>query len=251
MIEVRKVSAEDVAGICDHTFLNRPECYRGKDLDPVTAYAGDLHSFIQETLTLATQPYAVCIRAEETSRVRKWLEAANRESIKIVACVGFPLGDLIPTAAKVYETYNALDQGAAEVDMVLCWEALREAQHPVVHSDVAAVVKAAHANKALVKVVLEVCQLTETQIREACRICAEEGADFVKTSTGFSKSGATIGALQAMRKNFSGGIKLAGGVNHKNVGELLVAAIGDMVPQLDPLKVRIGESSLLLPLSPA
>lgn len=245
LIEVRKISPVEAAGICDHTFLHRPECFRGQAEDPFAAYEKELEKFVEQTINLNPAPYAVCLRPEEVARVRGMLAQAGRSEIKIASVVGFPLGDLVATATKVREVLEVVEQGASEVDTVLCWRALKNGDTKRAADDLAAVVDAAHRHRVLVKVILEICELNDDQIRSACKICTQVGADFVKTSTGFGRGGATEKALRVMRESFAGGIKLAGGVNRDNLGDLLVAVIGEQVPRLDPLQVRIGESSLL------
>lgn len=242
MLDVHQLTTRDVAGICDHTFLLRPECFRDQ-ADPLAAYDAALDAFLDGTLALDPAPYALCVRAEQLARVRDRLAAAGRTELKLAAVVGFPLGDQYPPAAKVAETRWAIDAGADEIDTVLCWKALRAGRESAVAADVRAVVDAAPG--AVVKVIFEICELTDQEIACACHICRETGARFVKTSTGFAKGGATAAALRIMRENFDGGIKLAGGVKAANLTELLVAALGPQVDALDPLRIRIGESSLL------
>jgi deoxyribose-phosphate aldolase len=164
--------------------------------------------------------------------------------------VGFPLGDVVSTQLKIAEAKEALRNGAGEIDVVLCWRALQAGSLDVVEADLSAVTAVAHQGQALIKAILEVCELNEQQIRDACAICAHVGADFVKTSTGFGRGGANEAALRIMRDAFRGGIKIAGGVKADNLGALLAAALGEEVEALDPLKIRIGESSLLLPNRP-
>jgi len=241
MIQVRKLTPEQVAGICDHTFLQRPEVYRGQADDPLVAYDAAWRGFIEQTLSLNPMPYAVCVRPEEVGVAR----GALPESINVASVVGFPLGDRVPMAMKLSEIRFAIDHGATEIDTVLRWQALREGREDDVLADLKAVAEASHQARAIVKVILEVCELSPAQIRRACELCAQAGVEFVKTSTGFGKGGATLEALTMMRESFMGGIKLSGGVKAGNLGTLLAAAIGEEVEALDPLRVRIGESSLL------
>lgn len=245
MIDIQSLTTSQVAAICDHTFLQRPECLRGAAADPLAAYEEKIAAFIDGLLTLDPAPYAVCVRAEEVARLRSALAAVGKERIVIAAVVGFPLGDQAPRYLKVLETQFVLSQGASEIDTVLRWRSLGNGDDDVVRADVAAVVETAHGQGALVKVILEICELSDGQIRRACAVCAEAGADFVKTSTGFGKGGATVKALAAMRESFAGGIKISGGVNADNMREMMQAAYGAQVEALDPRRMRIGESSLL------
>jgi deoxyribose-phosphate aldolase len=117
----------------------------------------------------------------------------------------------------------------------------------VVKEDINAIVSVAHQNKGIVKLILETSELTPDGIKEACKLAADCGVDFVKTSTGFSKSGANERDLKIMRENFPRGVKMSGGVNKENVRGLLYAASGrdDGYIDLDPMRIRVGESSLL------
>ncbi len=244
MIDFGTLTPSDVAGICDHTFLNRPECFRA-EADPLAAYDLAVGEFIDGVLALDPAPYAVCVRPEEVARVQRRLAEAGRGAIKLAATVGFPLGDLYRPGAKADEVKWVCDAGATEVDTVLCRAALKSGNEALVAADLAAVVGAAARYRAVVKVILEVCELNDEQIARACLLCEAAGAHFVKTSTGFGKGGASAAALCLMRENFPRGIKIAGGVNADNLGELLAAALGPQVEALDPLRIRIGESSLL------
>ena len=240
-----KISPLDVTGVCDHTFLQRPECFRGKDPDPLAAYERAMREFLENTAALPRPPYAVCLRTEEIARAAAFFAASTRRAPKLAAVVGFPLGDLHPTEAKVAEAKWALDAGATEIDMVIRWRALKAGEFDAVAADVAAVMDAVFRAGGLLKAILEVCELTDHEIRRACAICANTAAHFVKTSTGFGRGGATPHALKIMRESFGGGVKISGGVTKDNWRELLAAALDPDAEKLDPRRVRIGESSLL------
>lgn len=245
MLQVQALTPADVAGICDHSFLTPPECFRGAGADPLAAYEKAVADFIAGTLALRPAPYAVCVRAPEARRLRTALNAAGRREIKVAVTVGFPLGDLVSAELKAAEASIALDLGAAEIDTVLRWRSLRGGQDRRVAADLEMIMEAATPFGAPVKVILEVCELTAEEISRACRICEAVGVAFVKTSTGYGRGGATVEAVRLMRESFSGGLKLAGGVKADNLGELLVAALGPTVERLDPMRIRIGETSLL------
>jgi deoxyribose-phosphate aldolase len=242
---LRRFAPPAVAAVCDHTFLQRPECYRGKHADPLAAYETALREFVEQTLALPQRPYAVCVRPEEQERVAAWFAAAGWADVRLAVVVGFPLGDRYDGADKAHETRRALDRGAREIDAVMRWGALKAGRDAAVADDLEAVMHAAAPHGALVKVILEVCELSDQEIVRACGICEAAGAQFVKTSTGFGKGGATASALRLMRAHFSRGVKISGGANWRNLGELLGAALGPDDAALDPLRVRIGESSLL------
>ena len=133
--------------------------------------------------------------------------------VKVCTVVGFPLG-ATSTEAKVAETAAAVRAGAQEIDMVINVGALRSGDTDAVKQDIQAVVKVAHAAGAIVKVILETALLDDTQKTVASKICKAAGADFVKTSTGFSTSGATAHDIALMRAAVGPelGVKASGGI---------------------------------------
>lgn len=146
-----------------------------------------------------------------------WVPAAahllDRSPVKVCTVAGFPLG-ANTTPIKVAETAAAIRCGAQEIDMVLNVGALRGGDELTVGNDIAAVVAEAHANGAIVKVILETALLTDDQKVAACRIAKQAGADFVKTSTGFGPGGATPTDVALMRRTVGPdtGVKAAGGI---------------------------------------
>src|SRR5262249_20831010 len=118
--------------------------------------------------------------------------------VKVCTVVGFPLG-ATPTAVKVAETEHVIRVGAQEVDMVINIGALRSGDFDTVKLDVQAVTEACHRGGAIVKVILETALLDDNQKAIACSLCKLAGADFVKTSTGFAKTGATAHDVALMR----------------------------------------------------
>ena len=139
-----------------------------------------------------------------------------------VACVvGFPLG-AAATEVKAFEAAKALADGADEIDMVMAVGALKEGRLGYVADDIRAVGKA--CGKTL-KVIIEECLLTENEIAEAAEICAASGADIVKTSTGFSRSGATLRAVEIIKAHCGNcGIKAAGGIRDAETARRFIAA---------------------------
>ncbi len=192
-------------------------------------------------------PYAVCIRPEDVSQAVGYFSGHEHNNIKVASVVGFPDGSLYDTGFTVAETELAIARGAKEIDMVFNYGRFKAGDAAYARHDAKAVIEAAHGSGALVKVILETSELDEDQIKEACGLAAEAGADFVKTSTGFGAYGARVQDLKIMRANFGGGIKISGGVTKENVNELLHAASGrdDGYIEMNPKKIRIGESSLL------
>lgn len=155
-------------------------------------------------------------------------EAAVRllgSSVKVCTVVGFPLGATLPDV-KAYETRRAIFDGATEIDMVINIGALKSGDDELVRRDIAAVVASAHEACAIVKVILETALLTDEEKIRASRLAQEAGADFVKTSTGFSRGGATVADIELMRKTVGVelGVKAAGGVKDLTVAREMIAA---------------------------
>lgn len=139
----------------------------------------------------------------------------HRTDVKVGTTIGFPLG-ATTTAVKVFETKQAIVNGTNEVDMVLNVGALKTGDVAYVKDEIAQIVTAAHAGGALIKVILETCLLTDDEKVIACKLCQEAGADFVKTSTGFSTGGATVEDVALMRQTVGPemGVKASGGIRN-------------------------------------
>lgn len=135
--------------------------------------------------------------------------------VGITTVVGFPLGNMT-SMAKAYEAKEAVELGATEIDMVINVGAMKDEKHQYILHEIQGVVKAAKAvnGETVVKVILETCLLSKDQIVKACELAVEAGADFVKTSTGFSTGGATIEDITLMRQTVGPdiGVKASGGV---------------------------------------
>ncbi len=237
-----------IASICDHTSLLPPESKKYQILggNPVEERRKDLDNFLYDAINSSIPYFGVCIRGVETKIGRVAIDKAA-SNLALVVTTGFPnlTGD-ISLATKIDETISALDEGADEVDGVMNWQYLKEGNLLAIKKEIQEVSKYTKRYGKIYKIILEVCNLEPGQIATACQIAEQYGADFVKTSTGFSKGGATCEALRIMEENFSYGIKAAGGVNMKNIGDMLTAMAGrfDRYIDLDPKKIRIGESSL-------
>ncbi len=254
LVKINDLTPKQIASICDHTYLNRDEAFR---LDAKKSKSGavelrekDFMKFMKETIGYAKKgftPYAICVRPEDVLHAKRFLDE-NDSDIKIASVVGFPNGCWYRTPAKTFETVTAAADGATEIDMVLNYKRLMEGDIDYVRNDIQRVVDAAHSGGAILKVILETSELEDDYIIQACNLSKECGADFVKTSTGFASGGASAHALEVMKQYFKkGGVKMSGGVNADNVKDLLYAASGrdDGYISLDPMKIRIGESSLL------
>jgi deoxyribose-phosphate aldolase len=144
--------------------------------------------------------------------VKTAYEILKDTDVKVCTVIGFPLGATTPEV-KAFETKNAIENGASEVDMVINIGALKSGDDELVEKDIRAVVEAAKG-KALVKVIIETCLLTDEEKVRACELAVKAGADFVKTSTGFSTGGATVEDVALMRKTVGPnvGVKASGGI---------------------------------------
>lgn len=153
------------------------------------------------------------------------LAAAELKGTDVAPCcvVGFPLG-AIPSESKAAETAVAVRNGAREIDMVIDIGRAKDGDWAYVEADIAAV-KAA-CGKALLKVIIETCLLTDAEKVEACRAAVRAKADFVKTSTGFSRAGATVADVKLMRETVGPdmGVKAAGGIHTRAEAEAMIAA---------------------------
>lgn len=151
-------------------------------------------------------------------------DVLKNSDVKVCTVIGFPLG-ANTTNTKVFETKDAIANGAEEVDMVINIGELKAGQYDIVQKDIKAVVEAAKG-KALVKVIIETCLLTKEEIEIVSKIVKEAGADFIKTSTGFSTGGATVEDVALMRKHVGEqvGVKASAGVRTKEQIEAMVEA---------------------------
>lgn len=164
---------------------------------------------------------SVCVNSVYVPLVSKALAGSG-----VLTCcvVGFPLGAMLP-AAKAAETRLAVEAGAEEIDTVIHIGAAKDGDWASVEEDIRLVVEAAHP-KAHVKVIIEACLLTDEEKREACLCAKRAGADFVKTSTGFSTHGATVEDVRLMRETVGPemGVKAAGGVRSPQDAQAMLAA---------------------------
>ena len=197
----------ELAKYIDHTLL-KPESTRA-----------DIARVCEEAKHYNTA--SVCVNPFWIGYVAELLKGTN---IKPCCVIGFPLG-ATPSCVKAFETVQAINDGAKEVDMVINIGALRGAEFETVYEDIKAVVTAA-AGKALVKVIIETCLLTDEQKAIACKLAKQAGADFVKTSTGFSTGGATVEDVKLMRETVGPemGVKASGGIRSKADAEAMIAA---------------------------
>ncbi|MFD1883916.1 deoxyribose-phosphate aldolase [Paenibacillus wenxiniae] len=163
--------------------------------------------------------------------------------VDVCTVIGFPLGANTPEV-KAFEASNAIANGATEVDMVINIGALKDGDDALVLRDIQAVVDAAKG-KALVKVIIETCLLTDEEKVRASQLSVQAGADFVKTSTGFSTGGATAEDIALMRKTVGPdvGVKASGGVRSEEDLNAMVAAGATRIGASSGVKIMEGGQS--------
>ncbi len=197
-----------LASLIDHTWL-KPEATRA-DITRL-CHEAQTHGFA-----------AVCVNPIWVSHAARILAGC---STAVCTVIGFPLG-ATTTEVKVYEARQALEHGAREIDMVIAVGQLKEQNFSFVEADIQAVVNMAHQYAALCKVIIETALLTHDEKVQACTILQAAGADFVKTSTGFSQGGATVSDVTLLRQSVGPtiGVKASGGIRSREAAEQLIAA---------------------------
>lgn len=200
--------ARDIARLIDHTLL-KPEATR-KQIEQLCDEART-HHFA-----------AVCVNPHWVALCAERLRGTD---VAVATVVGFPLG-ATTTETKVFETDQACHNGATEIDMVMNVGALKSGDYETVARDIHAVADATHRHGAILKVIIEAALLTETEKVEASTIVKGAGADYIKTSTGFAKGGATAADVALMRRVVGPelGVKAAGGVRNLDDAAGMVAA---------------------------
>lgn len=189
-------TAHDWASLIDHTLL-KPE-----------ASEADIRKLCDEAAQFGFA--SVCVNPAWVKRAAEFLQGSG---VPVCTVIGFPLGATLPDV-KAYEARRAIFNGAGEVDMVINIGALKSGDDCAVEDDIRAVAEAAHENAVLCKVIIETALLTDEEKVRACLAAKNAGADFVKTSTGFSKGGATVHDVSLMRHTVGRalGVKASGGV---------------------------------------
>ncbi|MRG86639.1 deoxyribose-phosphate aldolase [Salinibacillus xinjiangensis] len=199
--------SEGLAKKIDHTQL-KPETQKEK-IDQICDEAKQY-----EFASVCVNPYWVSYCYEKLKNT----------PVKVCTVIGFPLG-ATTSEVKAFETKNAIENGAEEVDMVINVGALKDGDADTVRADIEAVVKEAQG-KALVKVIIETSLLTNDEKVKACQLAKEAKADYVKTSTGFSGGGATVEDIELMRKTVGPemGVKASGGVRDGKATDDMIKA---------------------------
>ena len=210
-----------------------------------------LNSYIDHTLLKADatveQIIKLCNEAREykfasvcvnSCWVRLCAEQLRGSDVAVCTVVGFPLGAMIPEA-KAFEAEEAISNGATEVDMVINIGALKSKDYRMVAKDLHEVEKAVHDRGALLKVIIETCLLTQEEKVIACLLAKNAGADYVKTSTGFSTAGATVEDVALMRKVVGDDmcIKAAGGIRDRETAEKMIEAGADRIGASAGIKI--------------
>jgi deoxyribose-phosphate aldolase len=198
----------DLASYFDHTLL-KPDATVA-EIDALCAEA------------LANHFASVCVNGCHVARCAEILAGSG---VLVCSVIGFPLGAMAGEV-KAYEARRAIEDGACEIDMVLAVGLLKSGQHERVQQDIELVARTCHALGARLKVILETCLLTDAEKVTACTLAKRAGADFVKTSTGFSKSGATAADIALMRRTVGPvmGVKASGGVRDQETAKALIGA---------------------------
>ncbi len=197
----------NIASMIDHTLL-KPETTRE----------------MIETLCNEAKKYefaAVCVNPYYVKMAKELLKGSK---VKVATVIGFPLG-ANTKEVKALETKAAIEDGADEVDMVINIGAMKNKDYDIVREDIKAVVEAAK-DKAIVKVIIETCLLTDEEKVKACELSKEAHADFVKTSTGFSTGGATVDDVKLMKKTIGDSLKIkaSGGIRDYETAKAMIEA---------------------------
>jgi len=218
---------KNIAGMIDHTLLK------------ADATKNEVMKLLEEAKQY--QFASVCVNPTWVKTAAEFLR--DTPQVKVCTVIGFPLGATTP-AVKAFETKNAIENGATEVDMVINIGALKDQDYDAVEGDIKAVVDTAKG-KALTKVIIETSLLTDEEKVKACELAVKAGADFVKTSTGFSTGGATASDVALMRKTVGPdiGVKASGGVRSVEDAELVIQAGANRIGASSGVKIVNGEIS--------
>lgn len=216
-----KISGKEMASMIDHTLL-KPEA-TPEEIDQLCKEAIE-YNFA-----------SVCINPCYVSLAKKKL---GNSSVKVCSVIGFPLG-AITTRVKVCEAEEAISSGAEEVDMVINIGRLKAKDYEYVEDEIRAVVNAAHSRSAIVKAIIETCLLTGEEKEKACLLVKNAGAEFIKTSTGFSRGGATAADVALMRRAVGQamGVKASGGVRTYEDAVLMVRSGANRIGTSSGVKI--------------
>ena len=214
---------QKILSSCDHTLLTQ------------TATWNDIREICNDGIKYGTA--SVCIPPAFVKRAKEYVG----ERLKICTVIGFPNG-YQTTAVKVFETKDAIENGADEIDMVINIGELKARNFGYLMEEISAI-KAACGDKVL-KVIIETCLLSESEKMQMCRVVSLAGADFIKTSTGFSKGGATVEDVKLMRESSDPSVKVkaAGGISSLQDAWDMLEAGADRLGTSRVVKIVKGES---------
>ena len=187
--------------------------------------------------------FAVCLPPYYVQLAKKTLGAKSH--VKVVTVVGFPLG-YSTVGAKVEEVKKAFIDGADEIDMVINLAAYKSGDSTAFTNDVSSVVTACHLQNKVVKVIIETAYLSNEEIIDICKICTECGVDFVKTSTGYAPSGATVEAVKLIRETLPAKIKIkaSGGIKDPQFALELIQAGAERIGTSAGIELIAGNDSV-------
>jgi len=217
----------DVAHFIDHTLLKAEATH---DQIAQLCYEARKYQFA-----------SVCINPTNVKLCAELLEGSG---VPVCTVVGFPLG-ATPTEVKVFETQQAVRDGATEVDMVINVGALKSRDYELVERDIASIARVCHAGNAILKVIIEAALLTDEEKVIASQLSKVAGADFVKTSTGFGPGGATPEDVALMRRVVgpSIGVKAAGGISTFEDAQKMIAAGASRIGASASVKITQGSTN--------
>ncbi|MBX2845982.1 MAG: deoxyribose-phosphate aldolase [Saprospiraceae bacterium] len=198
----------NLAAYIDHTLL-KPDCSEA-----------DIAQLCREAITHGFA--AVCVPPNFVAQAAEQVKCSG---VKVATVIGFPLGYNLSTA-KMVEAFSAIEDGAHEMDMVMNISAFKSGAIDVVRNDIQAIFAICKAEDVVLKVIIETALLNQNEIKSICELCAEIEVDFVKTSTGFSHSGAVLEDVQLMRQVLPEHIqiKASGGIKTKAQAEAFIEA---------------------------
>jgi deoxyribose-phosphate aldolase len=215
----------NIAAMIDHTLL-KPDATK-QQIETLCQEARE-HKF-----------FSVCVNPVWVSMAKELLKDSG---VKVCTVIGFPLG-AATSETKAFETKNAIENGAEEVDMVINIGALKDQNDEWVENDIRSVVAAAKG-KALTKVIIETSLLTKEEKIRACQLAVKAGADFVKTSTGFSSGGATVSDIALMRETVGPnvGVKASGGVRNAEDAQKMIESGATRIGASSSVAIIKGET---------
>ena len=208
MIDVDKITPQELAGMIDHTFL---KAYGGPE--PI------------EKLCAEAREYGFAMVAVNPAETERCAELLRGSKTRVGVAISFPLGQMT-SAAKAFEIRDAIAKGAGEIDMVQNLRALQSGNEALVLAELEDLAKTCREHGVISKVILETCYLTDEQKVRSCELAVKAGVDFVKTSTGFGTGGATAADIALMRRTVGPdmGVKAAGGIRDLSAAFAMIRA---------------------------